>query len=424
MDIIIYIIVIVVCILLSGFFSSSETALLRISQHEVDDDIKEHVRPAVAAVKELIRNTSRLLVTILLGNNIVNILATSAAAALFIYYFGEEKGVLYSTVIMTVVILLFSEIIPKAIAAKHPKQLSYIVSMPLYILHKILTPFHWLFEKLIDPLISKILGAPSQSNIRTYDSILMLARQVNDEAGSESASREGTALPIIGSTARAAEMTAEEIMIPRAEIFAFDANTPAPELMEMMMNERYTRVPVFVDDLDKVTGLIHLKDLIRLINKEKEDITPIIKPILQVPERRPILSILAEMQRSFVHVAIVKDEFGTTQGLLTQEDILEEIVGEIRDEFDKDELQSIQQITDYSYMVLGRIPVHDFNRQTGWLIETEKGDTFSGLVFNSLGHPPRLGDKVRIGDYELSISDLSGSRITHVHVVKLASEED
>ncbi|MCB1197026.1 MAG: HlyC/CorC family transporter [Deltaproteobacteria bacterium] len=424
MNVVIYIIVIVVCIVLSGFFSSSETALLRISQHDVDDDIKEHVRPSVAAVKELIRNTSRLLVTILLGNNIVNILATSTSAALFVHYFGAEKGVLYATVVMTVLILLLSEIIPKAIAAKHPKRLSYFVSMPLYILHKTLTPFHWLFETLIDPLISKLLGTPSQKNVRTYDSILMLARQVHDDASIPNTNQDGTALPIIGSTARAAEMTAEEIMVPRAEIFAVDAHITSQELMDRMMNERYTRVPVYVEDLDKITGLIHLKDLIRITSKHEEDITRIIKPILQIPERRPILSILAEMQRSFVHVAIVKDEFGITQGLLTQEDILEEIVGEIRDEFDKDELQSIQQISEHTYMVLGRIPVHDFNRQTGWNIETEKGDTFSGLVFNSLGHQPRLGDKVSLGEYELSVSDLSGSRITHVHVVKLAPPEN
>ena len=398
---------------------------MRVSEHDVDDDIKEHVRPTVAAVKELISNTSRLLITILLGNNVVNILATSAAAALFIHYFGKERGVLYSTVSMTVVILFCSEIIPKSLAAKNPKKLSYFVAMPLYILHKILTPVHWLFEKLIDPLISKILGAPSHNNIKAYDSILMMARQVSEDDHGES-SQENTALPIIGSTARAADMTAEEIMIPRAEIFATPANITADQLMDQMMNERYTRVPVFEEDLDKVIGLIHLKDLIRLVNNKKKNqaIKPIIKPILRIPERKPILSILAEMQRGFVHVAIVKDEFGTTQGLLTQEDILEEIVGEIRDEFDRDELQSIQKIDDGSYMVLGRIPIHDFNRQTSWDIEAEKGDTFSGLVFNALGHQPRLGDKVTIEGYELRVNDLSGSRITHVHVINLNATDD
>ncbi|MCB0271743.1 MAG: HlyC/CorC family transporter [Bdellovibrionales bacterium] len=422
MDITIYIIIVLVCIFLSGFFSSSETALLRISPHEVDDDIKEHVRPTVAAVKELIRNTSRLLVTILLGNNVVNILATSTAAAVFVHYFGAEKGVVYATLVMTVIILFFAEILPKAMAAKNPKRLSYFVAMPLYILHKILTPVHWFFEKMFDPIISKILGAPTQKNIRTYDSILMMARQVKTAIHDKN-TQEGNALPIIGATARAAEMTAEEIMVPRAEIFACDVKTTPQKLMELMMDERYTRVLVFEEDLDTIIGLIHLKDLIRIIRKEKTEINSIIKPILRVPERKPILSILAEMQRSFIHLAMVKDEFGVTQGLLTQEDILEEIVGEIRDEFDKDELQSIQQISDHSYMVLGRIPVHDFNRQTGWNIHHEMGDTFSGLVFNTLGHPPRVGDKVNIGNYELSVSDLSGSRITHVHVLKLAPSD-
>lgn len=418
MDMLIYIVIIVICIILSAFFSGSETALLRISSHEVDEDVKEHVRPTVAAVKELIRNTSRFLITILLGNNVVNILATSSAAVLFVHYFGNERGVIISTVVMTVLILLLSEIIPKAIAARNPKQIAYFFALPLYMLHLLLTPIHWLFEKLIDPILIKVFKSPTQDHIRSYDSILMMAKQIRENT-SPHIHGESTALPIIGSTARAAEMTAEDIMIPRAEIFACPKSISTKKLMEQMMDERYTRVPIFDPDLDHVVGLIHLKDLIRVIGKGTQEINSIIKPILRVPERRPILSILAEMQRSFVHVAIVKDEFGTTQGLLTQEDILEEIVGEIRDEFDKDELQSIQKVTDNTYTVLGKTSIHDFNRETGWDIEVDEiSETFGGLVFNSLGHAPRLGDKINVGDYEVTVRDLSGNRIAYVDIVR------
>jgi putative hemolysin len=426
MDVIIYAIVIVFCLLLSAFFSGSETALLRVSSHDVDEDIKEHVRPTIAAVKELIRNTSRLLVTILLGNNIVNILATSTASALCIYYFGNEQGVIISTIAMTVLVLIFSEIIPKAVAAKNPKRISYIVSLPLYFLHLLLSPVHWFFEKLIDPIVSTLTGSTSTENVRAYDSILAMARQVKEDNGASNIHAEGSPLPIIGSTARAAEMTAEEIMIPRAEVFASPHDIKPEELLARMMKERYTRVPIFEETLDTVLGVIHLKDLVRIIHAQKnKTISSIIKPILRVPERKAIFTILAEMQRGFTHMAIVKDEFGTTQGLITQEDILEEIVGEIRDEFDKEELQSIQKITDHSYIVLGRTPVHDFNRQTGWEIPMEeKGDTFSGLVFNTLGHTPNLGDKIKIDEYEISVSDVSGNRITYVHVLKGAMEDE
>ena len=148
------------------------------------------------------------------------------------------------------------------------------------------------------------------------------------------------------------------------------------------------------------------------------DLHGIIKPVLRVPERKPILRLLGDMQRGFVHLAIVKDEFGVTQGLVTQEDILEEIVGEIRDEFDREELLTIRELPDASYQALGRVTVLDFNRETGWSVAAERGDTLSGLVFNALGRAPRKGDVVQMRDYELAVADISGTRITRVRVRK------
>ncbi|MCB0327287.1 MAG: HlyC/CorC family transporter [Bdellovibrionales bacterium] len=421
MEVLSYAITVFACVIISAFFSSSETALSRVSEHQLEEDLKKQMRPSLAAAKELIRSSARLLVTILIGNNVVNILATSAASALFIYYFGSELGVALATVSMTIIILLFSEIVPKFVAVKYPKKIALFVSLPLYLFHKLLTPIHFIFNRILDPLITKVLGAPKESHHLAYDSILTLARQMRGSSREEK--REGSALPIIGSTARAAEMTAEEIMIPRAEIFSTEKKTKASDLLEQLMNERYSRVPIYDGDLDHCVGLVHLKDLIRVVNQKSDDLSEIIKPILRVPERRPIFSILAEMQKTFVHIAVVKDEFGTTLGMLTQEDILEEIVGEIRDEFDKEELSAIQKISKEAFIVSGRTPVHDFNRESGWTIETEKGDTMGGLVFNALGRTPRLGDKIELGNYEISVSDLSGSKITKVHVLYRDLEE-
>jgi putative hemolysin len=148
------------------------------------------------------------------------------------------------------------------------------------------------------------------------------------------------------------------------------------------------------------------------------DLQGILKPVLRVPERKAILPLLADMQRAFAHLAVVKDEFGVTLGLVTQEDILEEIVGEIRDEFDRDELLTIRNLPDGSHQALGRIKVLDFNRETGWEVPAERGDTLSGLVFNELGRAPRKGDRVRVSDYEIVVVGVSGSRITEVRVEK------
>lgn len=420
MDVIFYLIVVFVGIIAAAFFSAAETALLRLSSHQIQEDIKKHLGPAVAAVKELLRSLSRLLVTILLGSTIVSIFATAAASALCVHYFGNEHGVLISGIIMTVLVLLFGELLPKAIAAKSPKKVSYIVALPLYFMHKILIPIHLLFERLIDPIVNKIVGGSSEEN-QAYDTILMLARQM--KAQSRQIGHQGSALPIIGSTARAAEMTAGEIMIPRVEIFAAESTTKASELLDRMLKEHYTRVPVYQKSLDQVLGIVHIKDLIIQLRNQNEDIQSIIKPVLRIPERRLIFSILAEMQKGFTHVAIVKDQHGNTLGLLTQEDILEEIVGEIRDEFDKEELNMIQKIGDHSYIVLGRTLVHDFNVQTGWAVKSQKGDSMGGLVFNILGRAPRLGDNVTIGEYEISVSDVSGSRITRVYIRKKPDEK-
>jgi putative hemolysin len=185
-----------------------------------------------------------------------------------------------------------------------------------------------------------------------------------------------------------------------------------------LLEERYTRVPIFEEDIDHVLGLVHLKDLIQHVRENGGNLQGILKPVLRVPERKPILRLLTEMQRGFVHLAVVKDEFGVTQGLCTQEDILEEIVGEIRDEFDREELETIRGLPDGSYQALGWLKVLDFNRETGWEVPAERGDSLGGLVFNTLGHSPRQGERVSLPGFEITVAGVSGSRITRVRIAR------
>ena len=194
-------------------------------------------------------------------------------------------------------------------------------------------------------------------------------------------------------------------------------------LFHDVLAERYTRVPLYDESIDDVLGVCHLKDLIGLVRRgEGGRLSEILKPVLRVPERKPILEILTEMQRAFVHMAIVKDEFGVTLGLCTQEDVLEEIVGEIRDEFDREELQTIRPVGD-EYDVLGRIKVLDFNRASGWEVPAERGDTLGGLVFNTLGHAPQQGERILIRGFAVTVTGVSGSRITRVRIVRRENEE-
>jgi CBS domain containing-hemolysin-like protein len=211
-------------------------------------------------------------------------------------------------------------------------------------------------------------------------------------------------------------MHVTDIMVPRTEIEAYSLDTPASELLEAMLEGRYTRVPVYREDIDDVLGITHLKDLVKLVNGGGEDVHTVLKPVLRVPERKPILGLLAQMQGAFCHMALVKDEFGVTQGLVTQEDILEEIVGEIRDEFDSEELFTIRQRNDGSYEVLSRVTVLDFNRESGWQVPAERGDTLGGLMFNTLERAPTKGESVKVPGYVIRCIDVSGSRIARVHI--------
>jgi putative hemolysin len=216
-------------------------------------------------------------------------------------------------------------------------------------------------------------------------------------------------------------MTVEEIMVPRAEILAFPVTTDPAELLERVLEERYTRVPIYDGSIDRVLGVVHLKDLVELVRDRSEErrLADILKPVLRVPGRKPILRLLAEMQQGFVHLAIVKDAFGVTLGLVTQEDILEEIVGEIRDEFDLEELDAVERVSDDTCRTLGRLKVLDFNRATEWSVPAERGDSMGGLVFNTLGRSPRRGEVVRLPGYEFLVEDVSGSRITRLRVRRL-----
>ena len=409
--IVIYGLIIAACLVLSAFFSSAETALLRVHVHDLDTEEGEHAGPATAAARSLLSSTSRLLITILFGNNVTNILAASVSTALAIHLVGSEVGIPTATAVVTVVVLIFCEIIPKTIAASHPAGVSKVVALPLYFMHKLFWPLHSLIDRVLEPLIQRFTGGHSAQETLASDQLLRLARAARD-------SEETKPLAIIGATSAAAEMTVTEIMVPRTEMSAFSSSTTASELLEELLEDRFTRVPIYEDNIDNVLGVIHLKDLIKHVRSGATDLQNILKPVIRVPERKSILDLLGDMQRGFIHVAIVKDEFAVTQGMVTQEDILEEIVGEIRDEFDSEELHEVRALSDGSFDVLARVSVLDFNRESNWEIPAERGDTLGGLFFNTLERAPRKGEVVHLPGYDLQCLDVSGTRITRVRITQ------
>jgi putative hemolysin len=411
-----YLLILLVCLVGAAFFSAAETALLRVRKPDLDQDAKTARGPSVLAARELLHSMQRLLVTVLLGNNIVNILGAAVASVMAVRYLGDQWGIIAATVVMTIVTFLFGEVMPKAIAASHPKRVAYAVALPLYLLHQILRPLHLLYDRIIDPLVERLAGPDTAPQMSSTEELMRLARGAAETTGvRDSVDRP---IGIIAAAARATDMTVADIMVPRTEVVAFSVDTPPRELLQNVLEEGYTRVPIYEGTIDRVLGVAHLKDLVELERDPNGDVRRILRPVLQVPERKPILELLTDMQNSFVHFAIVKDEFGVTLGIVTQEDILEELVGEIRDEFDRDELLTIRQIAPGRYQALARVKVMDFNRQTGLKVPAESGDTLAGLVFNTLGRTPRRGESVHLPGYEIVVSDLARGRVTQVQVIE------
>ncbi len=418
MESVTFLFIVLLCLVASAFFSGSETALLRIRGGDLDEDLKAPKGPSVLAARELLRSLQRLLVTVLLGNNVANTLGAAVASALAVRYLGDSWGIVIATAVMTVVVFLFGEVMPKAFAASHPKRVAYLVALPLYLLHQLLRPLHILYDRIIDPLIERLAGgADTAPQMSSVEELMRLARGA--EAQTPTSDRP---IGIIAAAARAVDMTVADIMVPRTEVVAFSVDTPPADLLKGVLEEGYTRVPIFDGTIDRVLGVAHLKDLVELTRDDTGDVRRFLRPVLQVPERKRILELLTDMQNAFVHFAIVKDEFGVTLGIVTQEDILEELVGEIRDEFDRDELLTIRPAAPGRYQALGRVSVRDFNRQTGWKVPAEPSDTLAGLVFNTLGRTPRRGESIRVPGYEIVVTDLSRNRVSQVQVIERPDE--
>ena len=409
-----YLFAIFVCLGLSAFFSSSETALLRLKPEDLEEDINKTDEPAVMATKSLIQSTSKLLVTILLGNNVVNIFGAACASALAVLWFGPKMGLFISTFVMTALVLIFSEVIPKAFAARSPKTVAYFVSMPLYLIHKLSFPIHWLFDKYIDPWISKMVGgAESENQISTEDLIRQAGKIRQGKL-------DGSPIAIIGSAARAGDLMVGDIMIPKARVFSASIDERPSEILKKMFANRYSRIPIYQGSVDSIQGVLHLRDLARSVseNSNFNDLKSLLRPVIRVPERTPILATLTEMQKKSIHMAIVKDEFSETSGILTHEDILEELVGEIRDEFDQVELKSLRKIKSGEYEASADLLVHDFNRETGWDLNFERGDTLNSLLINSLNRLAKPGDICDIGEYQIQVFNFRDNRPSLVRVIQ------
>lgn len=396
---------------LSGFFSCAETALVSLNKLRLRKLVEDNVENAVI-IHGLLEHPNKLLATILVGNTIVNTGAASIATAIAIKSFGST-GIGIATGIMTFILLVFGEITPKGFAIRNSEKLSLLLAKQIELAVKILQPIVDVLSFITKPAIEKLGGEVKFSPYVTEDEIKMLVDVGEEEGVIEKEERE-----LIHSIFEFTDKTAKDAMVPRTDMNCIDVNKSLSDAVKSIYDTRHSRTPVYQDNVDNVVGILYSKDLFQFIGKEGQvTIKDIMKAPYYVPESKKLGELLKEFQKNKIQMAIVLDEYGGTSGVVTLEDVLEEIVGEILDEYDQGE-PAVQIVDERTAVVDAKVELTELNKAAGTAIRGEKFETVSGLIFRKLGRIPSVGDKVKVGKATISVEKMRGKRIAKVRVVK------
>lgn len=399
-------IIIVACVVMSAYFSATETAFSSLNRIRIKNMADKGDRKA-ALVMRLSEQYDSMLSTILVGNNIVNIASASLATLIFVDLLGEEAGASVSTAVTTVVVLIFGEVSPKSIAKESPERFACFAAPFLNILMKILTPVNFLFAQW-KKLLSLIFRSEEDKGI-TEEELLTIVEEAQQEGGIDE--QEGS---LIRSAIEFNEMEAADIFTPRIDVTGVALGTPVEEVAELFERTGYSRLPVYEDSIDHITGIIYEKDFHNRVYRKGESLESIVQPALFIVKTRKIGELLTQLQSRKMHMAVIVDEFGVTSGIVTLEDILEELVGEIWDEHDRVE-QEVEKLSDGEYLVSGKADVEKLFHMLGRKEEFEVL-TVAGWVMNVLGKVPEEGERFEDEAMEVSVEKMNGKRVEKVRL--------
>lgn len=402
--------------ILSAFFSASETALTTLSHIKINR-LLEKKAPGAKIIKYFRDNPNVLLSTILTGNNFVNIAASALATSLIISYF-EKQGQLnmgiavgVATGVMTFLILIFGEVIPKTVAIYNAEKIAVFVAPILWFFNFIIQPIAYLIGFISRPFIVLFGGkAPQKGPFITEEEIHMALAAGEKEGVIEEEERK-----MITSIFEFTDTIAREVMTPRPDIVGIDINAGIEGVKVAIAESGHSRIPVFENSLDNIVGVVFAKDLLKF---NKESLREYMRPVIFVPEAKKIADLMREMQAARTHFAVIVDEYGVTSGVITLEDLLEEIVGEIHDEFEKEE-RAIEKIDDSTYLVDGKVAIADLNEQLKIELPLGDYDTVAGFIFNLLGKAPGVGNVVRYENLLISVERVHRRRITRIKIIKM-----
>ena len=403
---------ILILVLLSAFFSSAETSMTAANRIRIHSLAEQGNKRAII-LEKIISNSGKMLSTILIGNNIVNIAASSLATTFTMKVFGSMYiGV--ATGVMTLLVLLFGEITPKTIATLKADDLALTYARPIYALMIVLTPVIYIVGKLANGILFLLRVDPNakKDTITEHE----LRSMVN--VGQENGVIEREEKQMIYNVFDFGDSAAKDVMIPRIDMTFIDVDSTYQELMDIFKEDMHTRFPVYEDNTDNVIGIINIKDLLLYPENEPFSIRKILREPYFTYEYKRTTDLMMEMRKASVNLAIVLDEYGSTAGLVTLEDLLEEIVGEIRDEYDEDEEEPIREIQPgREYEVLGSAKLDDVNEALGTKLESEDYDSVGGYIIEQLDCLPREGESVTLEDgMHLVVDELDKNRIELVHI--------
>ncbi|SFI35844.1 HlyC/CorC family transporter [Jannaschia pohangensis] len=418
---------IVFLLVLSAFFSGSETALTAASRAKLRSKADKGDKGATRALA-VTEDNERLIGSVLLGNNIVNILAASLATALFTTLFGEG-GVAIATLVMTALVLVFAEVLPKTYAITNPESAASRVAPAIAVVIRVFSPVVYGVRALVRGVL-RLFGVdtdPDSNIMSAHEEIVGAITLGHTEGGVEKEDRDR----LLGAL-DLSDRFVEEIMLHRSNIELLDVNAPPAAILDQCLASRHTRLPLYRDEPENIIGVLHSKDLLRAIDTlvrgdgggieavDKLDVTEVMMEPYFIPET----TTLDEQMRQFLtrntHFALVVDEYGALQGLITLEDILEEIVGEITDEFDHPEEDTLRPEADGTYVIDGAMTIRDLNRATDWRLPDDEANTVAGLVIHEAQTIPTVGQVFSFHGFRFEVTERAANRITKLRIRSLA----
>ena len=404
---IIQLVIVIILLSASAFFSSAETALMTSNKLRMRN-LAENGNKRAAKVLKVTENTDKMLSAILIGNNIVNLTASSISTALTLKIFGSRL-VGIATGILTFLILVFGEITPKNVASKNAENMALSYIGVISFLVTLLTPVIFIVNTVAKFVISIFNKNGDDNNAVTEEELRAMVEYSHEEGVIENEEKK-----MIVNVVDFGDTVAGDIMVPRVDMVMVDEKSSYEEILQVFREERYTRIPVYEETPDNVIGILNVKDFLLIEDKENFVMKELLREPLYTYEYKKTSALMMDMRKTGANIVIVLDEYGITAGLITLEDMLEEIVGEIRDEFDADEDEGITKVSDLEYLIDGSTNLDDINDRIGLSLSSEEYESIGGLIMEKLGRLPVEGEIINFDNIVLTVKKMDHARIEKV----------